>query len=134
MKTKIINKTLRFSETGAAFFADFMSKHAMHADASEELYFAGEFRFLIFNFYFYSLLFDDDADVQHRDDKYVFVIDNNSGTYAPPQANLQNLKKLFNLAFPDLEVEVIHWEDPLLKQYKLEIEQTRVNIRHTYYF
>jgi hypothetical protein len=32
---------MRFSETGAAFFRDMLSKHAMHSSASEEVYFAG---------------------------------------------------------------------------------------------
>ncbi|GFR48321.1 hypothetical protein Agub_g10204 [Astrephomene gubernaculifera] len=32
-----------FSETGAAFFSDFMSKHAMHAGCADKVVFAGEF-------------------------------------------------------------------------------------------
>ncbi|KAG2435029.1 hypothetical protein HYH02_012026 [Chlamydomonas schloesseri] len=32
-----------FSETGAKFFSDFMSKHAMHADMAEAVVYAGEF-------------------------------------------------------------------------------------------
>lgn len=34
--------SLRCSETGAGFFTDFMSKHAMHAGGAEEVLFAGE--------------------------------------------------------------------------------------------
>ncbi|KAG2425971.1 hypothetical protein HXX76_013342 [Chlamydomonas incerta] len=35
-----------FSETGAKFFSDFMSKHAMHADMAEAVVYAGEFTLL----------------------------------------------------------------------------------------
>lgn len=34
--------SLRCSETGAGFFVDFSSKHAMHANAAEEVLYAGE--------------------------------------------------------------------------------------------
>ena len=34
---------MKFSETGASFFKDFFSKHAMHAGAKEEVVYSGEF-------------------------------------------------------------------------------------------
>jgi hypothetical protein len=36
----LLPDSLRCSETGAAFFSDFMSKHAMHAGGAEEVVFA----------------------------------------------------------------------------------------------
>jgi hypothetical protein len=33
--------SLRFSETGAAFFSDMFSKHALHSRAAEEVLYAG---------------------------------------------------------------------------------------------
>lgn len=39
----ILDDQFKFSETGASFTKDFMSKHAMHANASEEVRYAGEF-------------------------------------------------------------------------------------------
>jgi len=93
----ILEDSMRFSETGAKFFNDFMSKHAMHADCSEQVYCAGEFS------------------VQHvEEDKWVFWIDNNSGTYAPSKTILSKLALLFSSNFPDLQVEALDREDPKL--------------------
>lgn len=38
----LMEESLRFSETGAAFLTDLMSKHAMHAGGAEEVFFAGK--------------------------------------------------------------------------------------------
>ena len=38
----LLGDSLRCSETGAAFFNDMMSKHAMHANGEEEVLYAGE--------------------------------------------------------------------------------------------
>lgn len=38
----LLEDSLRCSETGAAFFSDMMSKHAMHAGGEEEVLYAGE--------------------------------------------------------------------------------------------
>jgi hypothetical protein len=91
-----------FSETGASFFTDFTSKHAMHACASETVWFAGEF-----------------VIVKKNDNgEYKLVIDNNSGTYAPVEKNLPKLKTLLTLNFPGLEVETLDYHSPQLKLYK----------------
>jgi len=98
--------TWYFSETGASFFSDFTSKHAMHACVSDQVRYAGEFHF------------------QKNDNgTYRLVIDNNSGTYAPKKDALIYLKKIFELNFPDLEVEVIDHSDPKMKLYKQTIEE-----------
>lgn len=38
----VLQDSLRCSETGAAFFSDMMSKHAMHACGAEEVLYAGK--------------------------------------------------------------------------------------------
>jgi hypothetical protein len=101
----IVENGMYFSETGASFFTDFMSKHAMHSNASEQVCFAGEFH------------------VQQKDGKYVLVIDNNSGTYAPPKERIAKLIQFFNFNFPDLLVEAYDREDPTLKEYKTAINK-----------
>lgn len=96
----IVPGGMYFSETGASFFTDFMSKHAMHANASEEVCFAGEFH------------------IQQKDGKYVLVIDNNSGTYAPPKDKVAQLVDFFSFNFEDLQIEAYDRDDPKLKEYK----------------
>lgn len=53
----------RFAETGSNKGKDFFSKHAMHANARPEVVYSGEFH------------------IQQKGDKYIFVIDNNSGFF-----------------------------------------------------
>jgi len=98
----LTNDTWYFSETGACFFADYTSKHAMHGSVSEQLRYAGEFHF----------------QKNETTGKYRLVIDNNSGTYSPDKSALVKLKQLFILNFPGLDVEVLDFKDPLLKEYK----------------
>ncbi|KAF9111684.1 hypothetical protein BGX27_004590 [Mortierella sp. AM989] len=99
----IIPKGLYFSETGSAFFQDFMSKHAMHANRAKEVMYAGEFR-----------IYRDKA----KNNAWTLLIDNNSGTYAPKKEMLYKVKKAFELNFPDLVVVALDREDPLLKEKK----------------
>ena len=87
----ILDGKFRFSETGLLiflcviidkglkFFTDFMSKHALHSDASPEVRFAGEFHI---------------RPTQIKD-QYKLVIDNNSGTYSPSKDLLPAVAELF---------------------------------------
>lgn len=97
----IVDTGMYFSETGASFFTDFMSKHAMHANASDKVYFAGEFHIQ-----------------QPSEGKYILVLDNNSGTYAPPKESLPKLRDFFEMNFVGLAVEAYDREDEKLKEYK----------------
>ncbi|KAG0245340.1 hypothetical protein B0O80DRAFT_492748 [Mortierella sp. GBAus27b] len=111
----IVPKGLYFSETGAAFFQDFMSKHAMHANRAQEVMYAGEFR-----------LFKDNNGV------WTLLIDNNSGTYAPKKEEIDKLKEVFERNFSGLAVIAVDREDPYLKQIsdatrEAEISQTTDN-------
>ena len=104
--------TLRFSETGAAFFVDFASKHALHANCAEAVRYSGEFHprpaggWAAFDEHAQS-----DADVQ-----WEFVYDNNSGTYAPDAALLPRLRDLLMCNFPGFEVVVLDRLDPALEE------------------
>ncbi|KAG0213583.1 hypothetical protein BGX28_004000 [Mortierella sp. GBA30] len=97
----IVPKGLYFSETGAAFFQDFMSKHAMHANRSQEVMYSGEFRLF--------------RDAQHNN-AWTLLIDNNSGTYAPKKEELYKVQRVFELNFPGLVVNAVDREDPSLKE------------------
>ncbi|KAG0033480.1 hypothetical protein BGZ83_004281, partial [Gryganskiella cystojenkinii] len=104
----IVPKGMYFSETGAAFFQDFMSKHAMHANRATEVMFSGEFRFF--------------KDEKHHDD-WTLLIDNNSGTYSPKKEDLHKVKKVFELNFPDLVVVALDHEDSFLKEIRAETKK-----------
>jgi hypothetical protein len=101
----LLDDVMRFSETGAAFFSDFMSKHAMHSNASVQVRFAGEFH------------------IQKNDGKFKLVIDNNSGTYAPDKNLLPKLRELFETNFEGMIVEALDYKDPLWAQYKGKVEE-----------
>jgi len=99
--TYAITNAWYFSETGAAFFVDFTSKHAMHAAAQDHVYYAGEF-----------------ALIPDKQGTYRLCIDNNSGTYGPKKEMLPKLKLLMELNFPDLLVEANDYHSADLQKYK----------------
>ncbi|KAE8904936.1 hypothetical protein PF005_g24684 [Phytophthora fragariae] len=93
-----------FSETGAAFFKDMLSKHMLHSGAAFSVLYAGEFRV----------------------DSYLFgepklIIDNDSGTYAPPKEDLPQLKALIENNFPGIAVEALDRENEDLQRTRKEI-------------
>ncbi|CAF2393674.1 unnamed protein product [Rotaria sp. Silwood2] len=96
--------TWRFSETGNKFFADFASKHALLANASEYVHYAGEFHPRP------KLGWD------RSDSEWELVFDNASGTYSPSPDLFTNLKKLLLFNFPGLNVVTYDFRDPLLKE------------------
>ncbi|KAE9024405.1 hypothetical protein PR002_g11455 [Phytophthora rubi] len=92
------------SETGAAFFKDILSKHMLHSGAQFNVKYAGEFHI-----------------EKGLSGKYTLVIDNNSGTYAPPKEELPQLKALFETNFPGISVETHDRSSPELKEKRKEI-------------
>ncbi|KAF9481298.1 C2-domain-containing protein [Pholiota conissans] len=101
----------RFSETGAAFFVDFASKHALHSNCCETVRYSGEFHprpeggWQNFS--------DDIADEAV---KWELVIDNNSGTYAPDKKMLPKLKALLEYNFPGIAIFALdHGDEELTK-------------------
>ncbi|KAH7459550.1 uncharacterized protein KRP23_15110 [Phytophthora ramorum] len=93
-----------FSETGAAFFKDMLSKHMLHSGAAFSVLYAGEFR--VDNYLF---------------DEPKLVIDNDSGTYAPPKADLPQLKALIENNFPGILVDALDREDEDQQKTRKEI-------------
>ncbi|KAJ1303973.1 hypothetical protein OPQ81_008383 [Rhizoctonia solani] len=105
--TYIIDEdTFRFSETGAAFFVDFASKHALHSSCAETVRYAGEFHPRPScgwaNF---------DDRIPDHDVDWELWIDNGSGTYAPPIDMLDNLRRLFEYNWPGLAVRTFDFRD-----------------------
>jgi hypothetical protein len=101
--------SFRFSETGAAFFVDFASKHALHSNCAEVVRYSGEFHPRPEGgWQNFSDSTPDDAV------KWEFVIDNNSGTYAPDKMRLPEVKELFEFNFPGLVVHALDREDERL--------------------
>jgi hypothetical protein len=98
----LLQDSMRFSETGAAFLSDIMSKHAMHAGAAAEVLMSGEF-----------VLFPDAT----APGGMRVVLDNNSGTYAPPVTLLANMAQLLEANFTGLVVETMDRKDLRLAEY-----------------
>lgn len=103
--------SFRFSETGAAFFVDFASKHALHSNCAETVRYSGEFHPRPKGGW---QNFSDDT----PDDavEWELVIDNNSGTYAPNPMMLPELKELLEYNFPGFVIHAWDREDPRLKE------------------
>ena len=103
--------TFRFSETGAAFFVDFASKHALHANCAQAVRYSGEFHPRPAGGW--ENFSDETPDDQVQ---WELVIDNNSGTYAPDKAMLPTLKSLLEFNFPGFTIQALDREDPDLAQ------------------
>lgn len=103
--------SFRFSETGAAFFVDFASKHALHANCAEAVRYSGEFHPRPEGGW-------ENFDDSIPDDQvhWEFIIDNNSGTYSPDPMGLADLKELFQYNFPDFTIHTFDFNDPRLAQ------------------
>ncbi|OSX74402.1 hypothetical protein BU14_0290s0010 [Porphyra umbilicalis] len=82
---------LRFSETGASFWADVRSKHAVHSNAAAEVVYSGEFHI-------------------------------RTGTYAPDKARLPLLREVLRRNFPDMAVEVVDFQGPVVAAAKEAIK------------
>lgn len=93
-----------FSETGATFFKDMLSKHMLHSGAAFSVLYAGEFRV------------DD-----HLFGEPKLVIDNDSGTYAPPKEDLPRLVALMENNFPGMAVEAVDRENQESQRIRKEI-------------
>ncbi|KAJ7632372.1 hypothetical protein FB45DRAFT_501263 [Roridomyces roridus] len=99
--------SLRFSETGAAFFVDFASKHALHANCHPCVRYSGEFHPRPAGGW---AAFSDE--IPDSDVRWELVVDNNSGTYSPDKTLLPKLKELLEYNFPGVAVFALEREDP----------------------
>lgn len=116
--------SLRFSETGAAFFVDFASKHALHSNCAETVRYAGEFHPRPKGGW---QNFTDDT--QDEDVQWEMVVDNNSGTYSPDPMLLPRLKELLEYNFPGFIFVVLSYEDPRLAASRAACRAYAVNKR-----
>jgi len=103
------DNSFRFSETGAAFFVDFASKHALHSNCAEAVCYSGEFHPRPAGGWdnFSDNIPDDQV-------KWEVVIDNNSGTYSPDPLILPDLKRLLEFNFPGIGIYALSYQDPEL--------------------
>jgi hypothetical protein len=104
------DNSIRFSETGAAFFVDFVSKHALLSNCAEKVRYSGEFHPRPQGGW------DKFKNVQDEHVQWELVIDNNSGTYAPDPQILPALKELMEHNFPGIHVFALDHNDPELKR------------------
>ncbi|CAF1314102.1 unnamed protein product [Rotaria sp. Silwood1] len=115
----IDDNTWRFSETANQFFTDFASKHALLANSSKYICYAGEFHSR--PKYGWNRL----------DDEWELVFDNRSGTYAPTADLLVNLKELLLFNFPGLNIVTYNYKDPELKQSLEELKLAIEKYKHS---
>lgn len=108
---RVQDDSLRFSETGAAFFVDFASKHALHANCSETVRYSGEFHPRPVGGW---ENFSDD--IPDKAVEWELVVDNNSGTYAPDPKMLPALKGLLEYNFPGFKIVALDYHDPELEK------------------
>lgn len=89
--------SFRFSSTKSHGPIDLLSKHAIHSDCAESVLYAGEF-----------------CITENQDGTKILLINNNSGTYAPrnDQLQLQRLRRLLTDYFPHLKVVTQEFHDP----------------------
>lgn len=105
--------SFRFSETGAAFFVDFASKHALHSNCAQTVRYSGEFHPRPEGGW---EKFTDETPDHHV--KWELVIDNDSGTYSPDPKVLPDLKALLEYNFPGFTIFALNHDDPELKRSK----------------
>jgi len=99
--------TMRFSETGARYLVNMVSKHWLHSDCATVVRFAGEFHPRPEGGWD---KFSDD--VRDEDVRWELVIDNNSGTYAPKKELLPALKRLLEMNIPGFTILALDRDDP----------------------
>mgnify|MGYP006892778956 CR=1 FL=1 len=109
----IDDHTWRFSQTGHQIFKDIASKHALLANGSEYVLYAGEFHPR------------PKYGWDRCDDEWELVIDNGSGTYSPSADLLENLKQLLVFNFPGLNIVTYDYKDPKLKESTEQLKEFR---------
>ncbi|KAH7096668.1 hypothetical protein BKA62DRAFT_644194 [Auriculariales sp. MPI-PUGE-AT-0066] len=110
----------RFSETGAAFFTDFASKHALHSCVSETVRYAGEFhaRPIVNGVGGWAAL---EGKLPPDDCEWELWIDNASGTYGPDPGLLPQLKQTIEYNFPGIKVEAWDFKNEELQKSKADM-------------
>ena len=105
----------RFSETGAKFFQDFASKHALHANCNQFVRFAGQFH----------------PRPKHGWDQangeWELVFDNWSGTYAPHPKLFTKLKAVLEFNFPGLNIATYDFQEVEVRESLEKIKSIEIN-------
>lgn len=102
---------MHFSVTSKDLATDFLSKHALHAGAAPAVTYSGEF------------FFDRRSRRATATGTPALVVDNNSGTFAPPGGKLHLLKLLLQLNFgTEMPILALDRGDPLLRRLSEENE------------
>lgn len=116
---------LRFSETGANFFDDARSKHAVHSNAAEEVVYSGEFHIRTHvreaEAAAASAVVAGTTGPPPRPP--TLVLDNGSGTYAPDKKHLPLLRHVFERNFPAMDVQAVDFRGPEVAAAKQEIKE-----------
>ncbi|KZV95886.1 hypothetical protein EXIGLDRAFT_765829 [Exidia glandulosa HHB12029] len=121
----------RFSETGAAFFKDFASKHALHSGVATDVRYSGEFHPRPIVDGGWAGL---GGKLPPEDVEWELWIDNASGTYGPDKALLPALQKTLEYNFPGIKVRAFHFKDEELAKSKkdiLDYAQNKPNLTRT---
>jgi hypothetical protein len=102
----LTNSNMHFSITGKKTAQDFMSKHALHNNAGQEVAFAGEF------------FIDRNSERALTTGIPAWIIDNNSGTFAPAKEKLHFLQALLEFNFgKECPILALDRCDPALSEY-----------------
>jgi hypothetical protein len=102
----LTNSNMHFSITGKKTAQDFLSKHALHNNAGVEVAFAGEF------------FFDRNSERALATGIPAWIIDNNSGTFAPAKEKLHLLQALLEFNFgKECPILALDRCDPALSEY-----------------
>uniref|UniRef100_M4C0E0 C2 domain-containing protein n=1 Tax=Hyaloperonospora arabidopsidis (strain Emoy2) TaxID=559515 RepID=M4C0E0_HYAAE len=100
----IVETGFFFCETGAPFFKDMLSKHMLLSRTQFHVRYAGEF-FV----------------TEKHSGGYTLHIDNNSGTYAPPENLLPQVEELLKSNFHKMSVKAVDREDEEQKKTRKKI-------------
>lgn len=103
--------TFRFSETGAAFFVDFASKHALLASCATKVRYSGKFHPRPVGGWENYIDKTPDSPIE-----WELVIDNNSGTYSPDAEMSPALRRLPAHNFPGIKFIALEHKDPELER------------------
>jgi len=94
----LMDDSIRFSRSGVRISIDMASKHALHAGAAPEVFYAGEFW------------------IEYVNGERTLFVDNNSGTFAPPKEDLWRMKELMQHNFPGMTIVTLDYQDPEWKR------------------